>query len=69
MLHSPRPILSNISANRKPFRIGVNFDDMEGDVAVAAGAANKDASNEQAIVPGGIVGFRLTFEQMTMCTP
>ena len=49
-----------------PFRVGVRFDDNEGDVAVAATADN--AENEQSVIPGGIVGFRLAFEQMTMCT-
>lgn len=50
-----------------PFRVGVNFDANEGDIAVAAAA--DDASNEQSVIPGGIVGFRLMFEQMTVCTP
>ena len=55
------------SANRMPFRVGVRFNDNEGDVAIAA--ANMDnAENEQSVIPGGIVGFRLAFEQMTMCT-
>ena len=58
-----RPLFS---ANRMPFRVGVRFDDNEGDVAVAATADN--AENEQSVIPGGIVGFRLAFEQMTMCT-
>ena len=55
-------------ANRTPFRVGVRFDDTEGDMAIPAGANMQDARNEQSVVPGGIVGFRLSYEQMTMCT-
>lgn len=56
-----------ICSNRMPFRVGVNFDANEGDTAVAANA--DDASNEQSVIPGGIIGFRLMYEQKTVCTP
>ena len=56
-----------VTANRMPFRVGVNFDANEGDTAVAANA--DDASNEQSVIPGGIIGFRLMYEQKTVCTP
>eukprot|EP00093_Oithona_nana_P010475 10475.XXX_64868_67253_1 [CDS] Oithona nana genome sequencing. len=56
-----------ICSNRMPFRVGVNFDANEGDTAVVAPA--DDASNEQSVIPGGIIGFRLMYEQKTVCTP
>ena len=56
-----------ILANETPFRVGVNFNADEAEVAVAAAA--EDAANEQSVIPGGIIGFRLAYEQMTMCTP
>ena len=54
-----------VCSNVTPFRVRVVFDDTEVDTAVTAAL---NAANEQSVSPGGIVGFRLTFEQMNSCT-
>ena len=54
-----------VCSNVPPFRVRVVFDDTEEDTAVTAAL---NAANEQSVSPGGIVGFRLTFQQMNDCT-
>ena len=48
----------NFSARTVPFVVGVHTDDDE--VTNASGTATAK-TNEQAIVPGGITGFHLTY--------
>ena len=48
----------DISARAVPFVVGVHTDDDE--VTNASGTATA-ITNEQAIVPGGITGFHLTY--------
>ena len=48
-------------ARRSPFVVGVNFDDDE--IATASGTA-KLKVNEQMVLPGGIIGFKLYFWQV-----
>ena len=40
--------------------MGVNFDDTEAIVAIAA----KSDNNELAVLPGGIVGFKIQYFQV-----
>ena len=50
-----------IAARALPFRVGVNFNRDEAD---AVGQTDAMASTaENAEVPGGIIGFKLTFFQ------
>jgi len=57
--------LNTVCSRATPFRVGVNFDDNELDGGTAA--ADKADVNEQAAGPGGIVGFQLTYWQVS-CT-
>ena len=54
-----------VCSNVTPFRVRVVFDDSEEDTTVTA---TLNAANEQSVSPGGIIGFRLTFQQMNDCT-
>ena len=53
------------SGGHVPFRLGVHFDDFELDGGTGADAM--DALNEMSGAPGGIIGFKLQFSQVT-CT-
>ena len=53
-----------IAARVIPFRVGVNFDSYEVDLGAGTAAADAMANaDEQSEFPGGILGFRLKFEQ------
>ena len=53
-----------ISAKRKPFRVGVRFDEDEVCSAAKAESCEWDMGSNHA--PGGITGFKLTYWQ-TAC--
>jgi len=58
-------ISEQICSGHVPFRLGVHFDDFELDGGTGADAM--DALNEMSGAPGGIIGFKLQFSQVT-CT-
>ena len=51
-----------IPARHLPFRVGVDFDSNEQDSSGAAIAVNTDDANGS---PGGIIGFKLTYYQIS----
>ena len=52
----------HIPANKLPFRVGVDFDNNERDSIVTA---DKTTVTEQCGSPGGIIGFKLTYYQVS----
>ena len=52
----------HIPANKLPFRVGVDFDNGERDSIVAA---DMTTLTEQNGSPGGIIGFKLTYYQVS----
>ena len=50
------------SARRSPFVVGVNIDSNE--VTGTSVADEKSTTNEASEVPGGIIGFKLTYFQV-----
>lgn len=55
-------LFSYITARHLPFRVGVNFDNNERGVASTASMTDL---YEQQGSPGGIIGFKLTYWQVT----
>ena len=51
-----------LTARQSPFRVGVNLDSNE--ATGATKAKEMGTKNEQQSVPGGIVGFQLTYFQV-----
>ena len=55
-------LFSYITARHLPFRVGVNFDNNED---ASQSTASETDEVEQQGSPGGIIGFKLTYWQVT----